>query len=77
MIDLYIHVPDISARRLVCNDIVMIGEAAAENILCMCDQAKTTLLLSNLSGFPIILKICTTKVFYDLKTNMETREQAR
>ena len=50
MIDLYIYVPDMSARRLVCNDIVIIGVAAAENLLCMCDQAKTTLLLSNLSG---------------------------
>ena len=65
-----------SARCLVCNDIAIIGVAAAENLLCMCDQAKTTLLLSNLSGFPIILKICTTKVFNDLKTNMKTPVQA-
>ena len=65
-----------SARCLVCNDIAIIGVAAAENLLCMCDQAKTTLLLSNLTGFSIILKICTTKVFNDLKTNMKTPVQA-
>ena len=65
-----------SARCLVLIVIVLFGEAAAENLLCMCDEAKTTLLLSNLSGSPIILKICTTKVFDDLKTNMEMPEQA-
>ena len=34
-----------SARCLVCNDIVIIGVAAAENLLCMCDLAKTSLWL--------------------------------
>ena len=76
MIDLYIYVPDMSARCLVCNDMVINGVAAAENLLYMCDQAKTTLLLSNLSGCPLVLKICTTHVFNCLKTNMKTPVQA-